>query len=180
MEETITESCKLKTWYDFDEDIFEAVHDFIDKYGCAPDIIAFNQHTYNQICYILSVSPKRQLYFGKEGKNEILFNYLEVDFKPFYHAFRNNRHNGLPPEEEEHENGMISIYNPFGPDYVKFFWEGCAYITYRENDDLKNKEFRLIYVDEDEDDDSDDDNFDETPVLPIESNDVENKLILNK
>jgi hypothetical protein len=38
----------------------------------------------------------------------------------------------------------------------------------------------LIYVDEDEDDDSDDDNFDETPVLPIESNDVENKLILNK
>jgi hypothetical protein len=67
----LSKKYKLKEWYSFDDDIFLSGVDFFKKKGFKPNIIEFNKHTYEQICFLISNSPKREFIENDDGQTEI-------------------------------------------------------------------------------------------------------------
>jgi len=67
----LTKKYKLKSWYGFDDDVYKAACNFVRKKDVFPNIVAFNKHTYEQICFIISNSPKRNQITDDDGKAEI-------------------------------------------------------------------------------------------------------------
>ena len=112
---------KMRMWSNFDKYIFGASDKFYERFEICPNIIAFNKHTYEQICFVISVSPKRK---------------------------------GLV---EDNGDEIVEVCGFEDEDYKL----ECAIC-----DDLKDKEFELVY--EDESDDDDDETDDVKPDLPIE------------
>ena len=68
---TLIKKYKLKTWYGFDDDIFYAARDFVKRKGAFPNYVVFNDHTYDQICFLISCSPKRECLLDDEGEEII-------------------------------------------------------------------------------------------------------------
>jgi len=209
----IIENNKFKDWYGFDIDIFEAMCYFIEKYGETPATIALNNHTYSQICYILSISPKGQFYSGKNDKKGFKFSYIVLNYKEYYDSksYQNNeprchydeydyqnpyarpkksyaRDSAEFREMEEFKNsliegGVLAINNPFDIGYAEFETECPGFLSCMIDEDIKDREFELSWVDiedEEDDDDDDDDNFgDDVPDLPIEGLVKKKELVLD-
>jgi len=102
----------MRTWYGFDDYIFNAACKFYGKYGVFPKVVAVNEHTYQQMCFLVSVSPKRKYIVEDEGEE------------------------------------IIQI--------GEFSYPDCS-IEVDTTDDLKDREFMLIFDDRNEDDDEDSD-----------------------
>jgi hypothetical protein len=62
---------KMRTWYGFDRYIFKAADKFYDKFGEYPNMVVFNDFTYEQICWLVSISPKREGILNDEGEEII-------------------------------------------------------------------------------------------------------------
>jgi len=83
----LSEKYKLKAWYSFDDDIFLSSEDFFKKKGFLPNLIAFNKHTFEQICYLISNSPKREFIVDDDGKHEVeisSFAYIDCSLRCCY------------------------------------------------------------------------------------------------
>jgi len=71
---------KMRNWYGFDDHIFNAAKRFYAKHGIFPNTVVFNEHTYQQVCFLTSVSPKRACLVDDEGEDFIeigIFKYID-------------------------------------------------------------------------------------------------------
>jgi len=77
----LTKKYKLKKWCSFNDDIFFSAKDFFNKKGFLPNLVAFNKHTYEQICFVISISPDdRKFIVDDDGKPEIeIIEFANID-----------------------------------------------------------------------------------------------------
>src|SRR5208337_926637 len=81
----LSKKYKLKEWGSFDDDIYYSSKDFFKEKGFMPNIVAFNKHTYKQICFFATISPKRKFIKDDNGVSEIeipKFHYQEYSEDP--------------------------------------------------------------------------------------------------
>jgi len=76
---TLVKKYRLKSWYGFDDDIFYAARDFVRRKGAFPNYVVFNDHTYDQICFLISCSPKRDCIAEDDGEENITISNFQYE-----------------------------------------------------------------------------------------------------
>jgi hypothetical protein len=183
MDITYTEKYKLKTWYNYDEGVYAAVIDFIERHRNEPNIIAFNKHTYTQICYVTSISPKREYaYSDEDGK--ITFDEMVVFLTLPDNCVPENDNGFNDLEEVDESNDDSEFLHDVEGNYGDFMprqlyinldkeFDEIVYgvvLNSISNNCLEDMEFELSAVQDSEffDDDDSGNPDDDTPDLPVE------------
>jgi hypothetical protein len=81
----LSKKYKLKEWGSYNDDIYYSSKDFFKEKGFIPNIVAFNKHTYEQICFFTTISPERKFIKNDDGEGEIeisRFCYEEYSYDP--------------------------------------------------------------------------------------------------
>lgn len=62
---------KMNSWYSFDDDIFYAAKNFHEEKRIFANMVIMNEHSYSQINFLTSISPKREVIVDDNGESEI-------------------------------------------------------------------------------------------------------------
>lgn len=135
---------QLSSWNDWDHMVANSIDDFFQSFSLYPTILLANSFTYSQIDFITTINPEK----------------------------KKNIHKILENDSDQNSNSMT--FNEKENVGLASFRKGTCELDFAVDQELKDREFSLVYDDEPDWGDADD------PIPVMEDDITVNKAVLQR